>query len=214
MNIYNIIILDESGSMSSIYRETLQGMNEVLSGIRKNQEEFPEQRHYVSIITFEGNGLKGVKTRRDRVPIDRIQDLTQADYRPGGCTPLYDAMGKTLNELEGLVHDEDRVFATIITDGMENSSEEYSGRTVKSLVERLRSKGWVFAYIGANQDAVEVARDLRISNAINYRACPIGVAQMSYSIKRASRKLSSDFKLDKSQLASYDCLFEDEDNQK
>ena len=214
MNIYNVIILDESGSMSSIYKETLQGMNEVLGGIRKNQEEFPEQRHYVSIITFEGNGIKGIKTRRDRVPIDTIQDFTQRDYRPGGCTPLYDAMGKTLNELEGLVHEEDRVLATIITDGMENASEEYSGSTVKSLVERLRAKGWVFAYIGANQDAVEVARDLRISNSINFKASPQGVIKMCCSIRRASRKMSGELSgLDKSVLSFYDHLFEEDDNQ-
>ena len=93
MNIYNVIILDESGSMSSIYKETLQSINEVLSGIRKNQEEHPEQRHNATLVTFEGNGISGVKTRRDRVPIEKIDNLTEKDYRPGGCTPLYDAMG-------------------------------------------------------------------------------------------------------------------------
>ncbi len=51
MNIYNLIILDESGSMSAIYDETLKAVNEAFSGIRRNQEEFPEQRHYVSIVT-------------------------------------------------------------------------------------------------------------------------------------------------------------------
>ena len=72
MNIYNVIILDESGSMSSIYDQALSGINEVLSGIRKNQEEFPDQQHYVSIVTFEGHGIAGVKTRRDRVPIEKV----------------------------------------------------------------------------------------------------------------------------------------------
>ena len=72
MNIYNVIILDESGSMSSIYRPTIQSMNEVISGIRKNQKEFPDQRHYVTIVTFEGNGPDGIKTRRDRVPIQTV----------------------------------------------------------------------------------------------------------------------------------------------
>ena len=170
MNIYNVIILDESGSMSSIYNETIQSMNEVINGIRKNQEDHPDQHHYVSIITFEGDGIEGVKTRRDRVPIGVVQDFTKRDYRPGGCTPLYDAMGKTLNELESLVLEDDRVFATVITDGYENSSREYSGRTVKELVSRLREKGWILAYIGANQDAVEVARDLHIGNALVRRS--------------------------------------------
>ena len=209
MNIYNVIILDESGSMSSIYRETLQSMNEVLGGIRKNQEEFPEQQHFVTFVTFEGRGIEGIKVRRDRVPIGNIQDLTEKDYRPGGCTPLYDAMGKTFNDLEGLVNADDKVMATIITDGYENSSTEYSGRTVKTLVERLRKKGWVFAYIGANQDAVEVAKDLNIANALNYDASPTGMMELRFSVNRAHRKMSK-LAHEEADLSICDCLFENE----
>lgn len=190
MNIYNVIILDESGSMSSIYNATLTSMNEVLSGIRKNQEEFPTQRHYVTIVTFEGNGIAGVKTRRDRVPISTVETFTEKDYQPGGCTPLYDAMGKTLNELEGLILPEDKVMATVITDGMENSSQEYSGRTIKNLVSRLREKGWAIAYIGANQDSVEVARDLNIGNAMNFDATPGGMHRMMYCFGVSTRKMA------------------------
>ena len=190
MNIYNVIILDESGSMSSIYKETLSSMNEVLSGIRNDQQEFPDQKNFVTIVTFEGRGMKGIKMRRDRVPIESIADFTEADYRPGGCTPLYDAMGKTLNELEGLVHADDRVMATVITDGYENASEEYSGKTIKALMDRLRGKGWTMAYIGANQDAVEVARDLHIDNALNFCATGEGVALMGVEVKKARSKAS------------------------
>ena len=190
MNIYNVIILDESGSMSAIYDQALTGINEVLSGIRKNREEFPGQQHYVTIVTFEGNGIGGIKTRRDRVSIENVQDFTRKDYRPGGCTPLYDAMGKTLNALEGQIGESDRVMATIITDGYENSSEEYSGATVKSLVSRLREKGWTFAYIGANQDAVEVARGLNIDNALDFKATPEGVCTMAVRFRKAGRKFA------------------------
>ena len=210
MNIYNVIILDESGSMSSIYKETLQSMNEVLGGIRKNQEDHPDQQHNVTIVTFEGNGIGGVKTRRDRVPIEKVENFTEKDYRPGGCTPLYDAMGQTLNRLEGLVTAEDKVMATIITDGYENSSEEYSGKTIKSLVARLREKGWVLAYIGANQDAVEVAKDLNISNALNYDATPEGMVQMRFSFSKASRKMS-DLVACCAERTRFDKLFDEDD---
>ena len=212
MNIYNVIILDESGSMSSIYNQALMGINEALSGIRRNQEEFPGQKHFVSIVTFEGDGIKGIKSRRDRVPIESVSDFTKEDYRPGGCTPLYDAMGKTLNELEGLIHEGDRVFATIITDGYENSSEEYSGKTVKALVGRLREKGWTFAYIGANQDSVEVARDLNISNAMNFDATPEGTLEMSVRYRMANRKFADMMFCKKSVVAeSLEGLFDDID---
>ena len=190
MNVYNVIILDESGSMSAIYNQALTGINEVLSGIRKNQEEYPDQQHYVTIVTFEGNGVSGIKTRRDRVAIGKIEDFTKNDYHPGGCTPLYDAMGVTLNSLEGKIHESDRVMATIITDGYENASEEYSGKTVKALVARLREKNWAFAYIGANQEAVEVAKDLNISNALNFDATPEGTIEMCLRFKKATKKFS------------------------
>lgn len=191
MNIYNVIILDESGSMSSIYMPTIQSMNEVISGIRKNQKEFPDQRHYVTIVTFEGNGPDGIKTRRDRVPIQTVEDFTDMDYCPGGCTPLYDAMGITLNHLESVILPEDKVMATVITDGYENSSREYSGNTIKALVSRLRAKGWVLAYIGANQDAVEVARELNIKNALNFEATPDGMSETAVRFKSAARKMAA-----------------------
>ena len=190
MNIYNVIILDESGSMSSIYKPTIQSMNEVINGIRKNQKEFPDQRHYVTIVTFEGSGPEGVKTRRDRVPIQTVEDFTEMDYCPGGCTPLYDAMGITLNNLESVILPEDKVMATVITDGYENSSREYSGSTIKALVSRLREKGWVLAYIGANQDAVEVAKDLNIKHALNFAATPEGMADTSVRFSKASHKMA------------------------
>ncbi len=188
MNIYNVIILDESGSMSSLYEQALSGMNEVLSGIRKNRRDFPDQKHFVTFVTFEGDGISGVKTRFDRVAIEDIQNLTEKDYCPGGCTPLYDAMGKTLNTMDGQIQENDRVMVTIITDGYENSSREYSGKTVKEMVGRLRKKGWTFAYIGANQDAVEVAKELDINNAMNYDATATGFCEMSVKLRSAGNR--------------------------
>ncbi|MBQ9819608.1 MAG: VWA domain-containing protein [Bacteroidales bacterium] len=212
MNVYNVIILDESGSMSSIYRETLTGVNEVLNGIRKNQEDFPGQQHQVTIVTFEGNGVAGVKVRRDRVPIGTVEPFTEKDYRPGGCTPLYDAMGKTLNAMEGLVGPEDKVMVTVITDGFENSSREYSGKIVRNMVERLRKKGWVLAYIGANQDSVEAARDLSIGNALDFEATPSGMQNMACMFRKASRKLARLVE-DRASLEECDDIFDfgDED---
>lgn len=190
INVYNLILLDESGSMSSIWRQALDGINETLNGIRKTQDEYPSQHQYVSIVTFEGNGVRGVKTLRDRIPVENIQNLKDDDYRPGGCTPLYDAMGLSLNYLQHCVRDEDVVLVTIITDGYENSSNEYSGQAIKTLVEKLREKGWTFAYIGANQDAVEVAKGLNIDNAMNFDATPQGTVMMCLDYESARRDFS------------------------
>ena len=194
------------------YDETLQAVNEAFSGIRRNQEEFPEQRHHVSIVTFEGTGMSGVRTRRDRVPVGEIRDFTEKDYRPGGCTPLLDAMGRSLHDLECKTGENDRVFATVITDGYENSSQEYTGKMIKALVGRLQTKGWTFAYIGANQDAVEAASELNIDNALNFDASPKGMDEMSSRYTRASRRfacLCSEAAAPES--ARFSELFEEED---
>ena len=194
MNIYNVIILDESGSMSSIYKPTLLSMNEVLGGIRKEQQDHPEQKNYVTIVTFEGEGMRGVKNRRDHVQIENIADFTESDYQPGGCTPLYDAIGKTLHSLEPQIGKKDRVLVTVITDGYENSSREYNVMIVKSLIDRLRGKGWTFAYIGANQDAIEVARNLHIDNSLNYDATPEGMEYLTNKFTKARRVSSKIWK--------------------
>lgn len=190
-NVYNLIVLDESGSMGSLYEQALSGINETISGIRQNQEQYPEQRHFVSIVTFEGYGIRGVKTRRDRVPVENVHLLKEEDYHPGGCTPLYDAMGESLGRLSVHCTDQDAVCVTVITDGMENSSEEYSQRTIREMVGSLREKGWTFTYIGANQNAVETAQKMDIRNAINYDADKEGFECMSLKIKENNKKYAS-----------------------
>ena len=177
-NIYNLIILDESGSMSAIERQAVSAMNETFAGIRKAQKTNPEQNYFVSLVVFEGDGVKGVRTVRDRVPVENIKDIRPEEYNPGACTPLYDAMGLAINNLSNVTKPGDPVLVTIITDGMENSSTEYSGRAIKELVSRKRESGWTFAYIGANQDAVEVARELDIRNALNFEATEDGTTEM------------------------------------
>lgn len=185
-NIYHLIILDESGLMTTIKRQAVGGLNETLGGIRSASREKTDQNHFVSIVSFEGDGVKGVKTIRDRVPIEKVENITMEEYHPGACTPLYDAMGVSLTRLESVIGKEDLALVTIITDGMENSSEEWSGKAVKALVGRLREKGWTFAYIGANQDAVEVARELDIRNALNFDATPEGAVEMGYVLKEST----------------------------
>ena len=81
INVYNLLIIDESGSMHSIYDQALSGINETLNGIRNAQRDYPGQNQYVSIVTFEGDGVAGVKTRRDRVPASKVEDMTKSDYR-------------------------------------------------------------------------------------------------------------------------------------
>ena len=177
-NIYNLIILDESGSMSSIYEQALGGANETIQTIRSAQTSATDQKQFLTFVTFDSGASVSVRTIIDAMPIENVKDLTKDDYRPNGCTPLYDAMGESLTALEQKVTEDDQVLVTIITDGMENSSHEYTGASVCEIVKRLRAKGWTFVYIGANQDAVEVARKMSIDNAMNFQATHEGTRRM------------------------------------
>ena len=177
--IHNLIILDESGSMESLRLQALSGANETIMTIRNAQESMPELKQRLTFVTFDSHGDgKDVRTIIDDFPIEKVRNLTEQDYTPNGCTPLYDAMGMSLNALKPKVKKDEHVLVTIITDGYENASHEYSGKAIKSIVGLLREKGWKFVYIGANQDAVEVATELNIDNAMNYVASPEGYNQM------------------------------------
>ena len=166
--VFNVIILDKSGSMEHIRQAAVDGFNETLNGIKKAQEKFADtQDHFVSLLTFCDCEKKYVF---DKVHVSEARSLTMKDYQPCCCTPLYDAMGFTLTSMRNHVRSiEDSVVGvTIITDGLENSSKEYTGSAVKQLVEELKGEGWTFTYMGANQDSVEVAFNLSIRNARNF----------------------------------------------
>ena len=166
--VFNVIILDRSGSMECIRKAAVDGFNETLAGIKKAQEKFADtQEHFVSLVTFCSCEMRKVF---DRVPVAKAHSLTMEDYTPCCCTPLYDAMGFTITAMRNHVKDMDdvTVVVTIITDGMENASKEYDGGSIKSLVEKLRTEGWTFTYMGANQDSVEVAMKLSIRNSRNF----------------------------------------------
>lgn len=166
--VYNVIILDRSGSMGSIRRAAIDGFNETLAGIQKAQEKFADtQDHYISLITFCSCQTKHVF---DKTPVSEAHALKESDYEPCCCTPLYDAMGFTLTDMRRYVREQEDavVVVTIITDGLENASKEYTGASIKALVEELRGEGWTFTYMGANQDSVEVAMSLSIRNARNF----------------------------------------------
>ena len=185
ITIHNLLILDESGSMHSIYNQALSGANETIQSIRAAQAQYTDQDHRFTFVTFN-TVAPNIKTVIDDAPISEVKDLTEADYSPNACTPLHDAMGMSITALERKVGEGDRVLVTIITDGLENASREYSGKAIKALVGRLREKGWTFVYIGANQDAIEVAKGMDILNSLNFCASEEGTRAM-FEKQRRSR---------------------------
>lgn len=186
--IFNLIIIDESGSMQSIKTAAIDSVNETIQTIDSAQRNHDDQEHYVSLVTFNNN----VKTVYECVPVDEVKELTTTTYRPRCSTALYDAMGMSLNALRAKVAKEDKVLVTVVTDGYENASVEYSGTAIKALVEELKTQGWIFAYIGANQDVEEVAAKISISNTLSFKATMAGVKGMSDIVSSSRARLYSD----------------------
>lgn len=183
--VHNLLILDESGSMESIYHPSLSGCNETIQSVRSAQRKYRNQDQRLSFVTFNSDGIKTVM---DDIPIDEVRDLTPDDYHPDSCTPLYDAIGKSCSALEKKTSKKERVLVTIITDGYENDSSEYSLAAIQRMTERLRKKGWTFIYMGANQDARVEAMKLNIRNSLTFEATEEGAEIMYMRCGRGHRQ--------------------------
>ncbi|MDE5675508.1 MAG: VWA domain-containing protein, partial [Muribaculaceae bacterium] len=127
--VFNLIILDESGSMIPLSEQTIEGCNETLNLIRSLEEKHGDsQRNLVSIYLFQGDSEVQSRYVYHNRPINEISNMNPDSYRPWGSTPLLDAVGSTLSELltVAATHEDSTGIVTIITDGMENSSHEFS----------------------------------------------------------------------------------------
>ena len=193
-----VFILDKSGSMHGLERDTVGGFNSTLD----KQKEL-EGEVLVSTVLFNNYS----KVIHDRVPLDMIPKMTEKDYYVGGSTALMDALGDAIKHIS-LIHKyargedvpEHTVFI-ITTDGMENASRNFDSETVKKMIEEKKEKnGWEFIFLAANIDAVESAARIGIdrTRAVNYNATSEGTAEMycmaseAISYKRAFRDLSDD----------------------
>ena len=150
-----VFILDRSGSMAGLEADTIGGFNGMITRQKKEDGEA-----YVSTVLFANES----RVIHDRVPLEKVEPMTERQYYVGGGTALIDAIGGAIHHI-GNVHkyarEEDRPEHTvfvIITDGMENASHQYSSDEVKRMVRRQQENyGWEFLFLGANIDAVETA---------------------------------------------------------
>jgi hypothetical protein len=169
--VYNLIILDESGSMQSIKKSIINGFNEVVQTIKAVALQYTEQEHTITLMSF--NQLR-LNTILENMPITQLNEIDEKTYLPNSNTPLFDAIGHGINNLSRIIEKENpqayNVLVTILTDGEENASKEYNGKTIKSLIEERESKNWTFTYIGANHDVEGVASSLSIRNIMRFEA--------------------------------------------
>lgn len=171
-----VFILDRSGSMAGLEKDTIGGFNSLIEKQKKEDGEC-----YVSTVLFDGIS----EVIHDRVKLAEIKPMTEKEYFVRGCTALIDAIGGAIHHIANIhkyVRPEDvpeHTMFVITTDGMENASRIYSSDEVKAMIEKEKTEyGWEFLFIGANIDSVDTAKMYGIDpdRAVNYRADACGTS--------------------------------------
>lgn len=194
-----VFILDRSGSMSGLESDTIGGFNAMIEKQKK-----AAGKALISTVLFDHVST----VLHDRVPLERVEPMTDRDYTVRGSTALLDAIGGAIRHIANVhkyAREEDRPMHTlfvITTDGMENASRNYNIETVRRMIRRQKEQGWEFLFLGANIDAVKTAGSFGIGadRAVNYHADQAGT-QLNYEVLseaicsvRASAPLSADWK--------------------
>lgn len=187
--VFNLIVVDESGSMSIIRKQAYEGMNETIETIKKIQEAHPELEQRITLMTFDSAHKSFIY---EDIPASRAEKLAWNMYNPGGATPLYDAIGLGISKINALAGKDDEVLVTVITDGEENCSEEYNLTMVKNLIEKLKELNWTFALIGTdNLDVETMAHGMSIENHLSFKEDEAGTKAM-FENERQSRMMYCD----------------------
>lgn len=169
-----VFILDRSGSMHGLEKETIGGFNSLIEKQKKEEGEA-----LISTVLFDNE----CDVIYDRMNLRAISPMTEKEYFARGSTAMLDAVGSAIHHI-GNVHKyartedvPERTLFVITTDGMENASHRYTWEKVKSMIERQKQRyGWEFLFLGANIDAIETAGNFGIdaAHAVDYRADSVG----------------------------------------
>ena len=186
------VILDKSGSMSPLVKDTVGGFNEFLV-----KQQSVKGKADLTLIQFDTN----YQVVHENRPIKDVPKLTIDTYRPGGMTALLDAVGRTITDKKKRFssmgkNKPSQVLMVIITDGEENSSHEYKKAQIKSLIEDGEKEKWNFMFLGANQDSFHEAGAIGISQKMSadFSGTSKGIrcAFSAMSTKTASYRTTND----------------------
>lgn len=167
-----VFILDKSGSMGGLEKDTVGGYNAMLK-----KQQLEEGEAVVTTVLFNDQ----VQLLHDAVPLEKVEELTAQDYQVGGMTALHDAIGHSIQQVarrQIIGEVENKVLVVITTDGMENSSKEFTAEKIKKMIAHQQEYAqWEFIFLGANIDAVTEAEKFGIDQqfAVNYHAYEAGL---------------------------------------
>ena len=153
-----VFILDKSGSMSGSENNTISSFNEYLEKEKKN-----DFKTYITTVLFSDS----YKYLHNGIDVKKVKKISEKDYKVGGCTALYDAVGNTINKIEK--KDTDKVLFIIITDGYENASKEYHIDDIKKMIKK--NKDYEFIFLGADIDSYMAGSSIGIkkTNIANFK---------------------------------------------
>lgn len=180
-----VFLLDRSGSMGGIEKDTIGGYNSYIDSQRGKNVK-------VTTILFDDK----YEVLHNRVDVDNIKKLTNKEYYVRGCTALLDAIGKTIREIED--KNPNKVIFIITTDGYENASTKYNKSQIKELISV--HKDWKFMYIGADIDSYSEGRSLGIKDEFiaNYKKTDRGISKLYNALTTASKLFYEEEKIDES----------------
>jgi len=181
--------LDRSGSMSHLKQAVVSGVDEFVSELRRDGGET-----LFSLTAFDTR----VEHLHVAVPLADVPSLARTGYEPGGMTALYDAVAHTVLATDERLRSEGReaekVMVVVMTDGLENSSTDYTARTLTDLIRAYDGRpNWTFVYLGAGHatlaDAQAAGADLAFErgNAMRWEAADEGLRKSMTSLAEATR---------------------------
>jgi len=197
-----VVVLDRSGSMDRIAKSTVEGINSFVK-----EQKAAEGDAFMTLVQFDNEYQIDYKERS----LNEVADLINGEtFVPRATTALYDAIGRTINELKT----EDDVIFVIVTDGAENASKEFTQKDVFAKIEEKKKDGWNFLFLAANQDAMKTGGSLGISasNSMTFNAndASVGNMYMNFSSKISDYRSAKLYSINSSDIA--DSLnFTDED---
>ena len=179
-----VFIIDKSGSMQGLEKDTIGGFNAMIEKQKKEEGEA-----YVTTVFFNTH----FDVVHDRVELSKVEPLTEQQYRVGGCTALLDAIGWSIGHISSIhryARPKDvpaKTIFLITTDGMENASQRYLSHQIKMMIKAKEECGWEFIFVAANIDAVETAESIgiRSERAASYKQNAEGTDRLYCAMSEA-----------------------------
>jgi Mg-chelatase subunit ChlD len=192
----SLLVLDESGSMSSMREAVVEMYNSLVLNILRESQEMPALLQHLNVYAFNSSRIA------ELLPLQTVESggpNLVLGYRPRGGTPLYDCLGTSLSRLEarldasGIPEENLKVSVAIFTDGMENDSRNFSLSEVKALILRLKERGWEFVYYGTDHPVEDIAHDLGVNRGVRFDKSSQGFRSAMDRYNSESKMSKEDF---------------------